>query len=251
MNRHLCMGLRDDLPGGKKMKRFTLLLYIVVSAIFLIACNLITPRTDQTITATPQEHPADKIAAPVSTNTPTTEIPSPAPSDLPASDTSTPQPLAPIVYYYFVPEDESPPAGSVVILPDILILGLTQSDVASNPEIATNISSALQAVINDPRNAWTSTDLDITSITLNEGVANVALQGDYFGAGDIVLIAARNQILLTIFAEPSIQSAIITINGKNIANLGSSDPFTVQPADFSYTRAEIETFITENAYKMP
>jgi hypothetical protein len=157
-----------------------------------------------------------------------------------------------MVYYYFVEiEGMSPPAGSVVILPDILILGPTLSDIACSPDTATNIGSALQTMINDPRNAWASTDVGVTSITFREGVANVVLEGEYFAAGDIVLIAARAQILLTVFAEASVQTATITLNGKNIANLGISHNSQAKPADYTYTRADIETFMSENAYKIP
>jgi hypothetical protein len=232
------------------MKRFNPLL-VVVPAMLLIACNLITPLPENPNTATPLEHPATEIASPTPTSLPATEIPSPTPTELPITDTPTPQTAAPIVYYYFVAEGETPPAGSVVILPDILILGPTLSDAVSSSDIATNLGTAVQTMLIDTRNAWTSTDVDITSITFSEGVANVVLQGEYFGAGDIVLNAARYQILLTVFAEPSVQSAIVTVNGKNIANLGSSDPFQVLPADYTYTRAEIESFMTENAYKTP
>jgi len=106
-------------------------------------------------------------------------------------------------------------------------------------------------MINDPRNAWTSTDVGITSITFREGAANVVLEGEFFGAGEVVLIAARAQILLTVFAEASVQTATITLNGKNIANLGISQSSQATPADYTYTRAEIETFMAENACRIP
>ncbi|MCJ7622841.1 MAG: hypothetical protein MUO76_05005 [Anaerolineaceae bacterium] len=79
----------------------------------------------------------------------------------------------------------------------------------------------------------------------------MVLEGEFFGAGDVVLIAAREQILLTVFTEASVQTATITLNGKNIANLGISHSSQAKPADYTYTRAEIETFIAENAYEIP
>ena len=79
----------------------------------------------------------------------------------------------------------------------------------------------------------------------------MVLQGEYFAPGDIVLIAARYQMLLTVFAEAAVETATITINGKNIANLGNSDPFGGYPEDYTYTRTDIETFMAENAYKVP
>ena len=106
-------------------------------------------------------------------------------------------------------------------------------------------------MINDPRNQWISTGVGITSITFREGAANVVLEGEYFGAGDVTLIAARDQILLTVFAEDAVQTATITLNGKNIANLGVSHSSQAKPENYAYTRAEIETFMAENAYKTP
>jgi hypothetical protein len=158
----------------------------------------------------------------------------------------------PIVYYYFVAlKSNTYPAGSVVILPDVIVLGPTVSDIARSPDAVTNIRSALHAMLNDSRNEWTSTGLGITSITCVQGAASVVLEGEYFAPGDIVLIAARQQILLTVFAEASVQAATITLNGKNIANLGISHSSQAQPDDYQYTRAEIETFLIENEYPQP
>ena len=87
-------------------------------------------------------------------------------------------------------------------------------------------------MIHDARNLWTSSSLDISDITINDGHADVILQGDYFGTGDIVLIAARMQILLTVFADPSVQSASVKLNEKNVATWESvtarkPDPMTI------------------------
>jgi len=132
-----------------------------------------------------------------------------------------------------------------------LDLGTDAIRYSSQPRYRHNIGSALQTMINDPRNAWTSTDVGITSITFREGAANVVLEGEFFGAGEVVLIAARAQILLTVFAEASVQTATITLNGKNIANLGIRHSSQAKPADYTYTRAEIETFLAENDYRIP
>jgi len=179
-----------------------------------------------------------------------TDAPIGIPIDVPTESLTAQTPM-PIVYYYFVVIEGPPlPVGSVVILPDILILGPTLSDTARSPDTARNIGAALKTMINDPRNAWTSTDVGITSITFREGAANVVLEGEFFGAGDIVLNAARAQILLTVFTEASVQNATITLNGKNIANLGISHNSQIKPADYTYTRTEVETFMEENAYRI-
>ena len=244
------------------LRSFMILLFLASSILLFTACtfntkNIQTPIPTPTITSTPTASftpTPTQTLTPTKTNTPkptNTPEPSPTPANLHATDTPPAQPPVPIVYYYFVAiEGKSPPAGSVVILPDVLILGPTLSDIARSPDTATNIGSALQTMINDPRNAWTSTDVGITSITFREGAANVVLEGEFFGAGDVVLIAARAQILLTVFTEASVQTATITLNRKNIANLGISHS-EAKPADYTYTRAEIETFMAENAYGIP
>jgi hypothetical protein len=169
-----------------------------------------------------------------------------------ATDIATEQSSEPIVYYYFVALDEiAPPEGSVMVFPNSILLAPTQSDIMQSPDTAGNIKSALDAMIHDLRNMWTSSNLEIANVTFNEGHVNVVLQGDIFGVGDIVLIAARMQILLTVFAIPSVQSVTITLNGDNIGNLGVSSSMEAKPADYVYTRAEIETFMAENAYAIP
>jgi hypothetical protein len=79
----------------------------------------------------------------------------------------------------------------------------------------------------------------------------VVLQGEYFGVGDVTLIAARMQILLTLFANPAVMTASVTLNGDTIGNLGVSNSLNARPADYAFTRTEIETFMHENAYNSP
>jgi hypothetical protein len=220
------------------MKRLIPLL-TVIPVLLSVACNLARAMTEHAITATPSERPAMEMA-------------SPTPVHLPPTVTPTVQPLEPIVYYYFVEiESESPPAGSVVVFQDVYILGPTLSDKARSPDTVTNLSSALQAMLNDPRNGWVSTNVSITSITFKDGAARVVLEGEYFGVGDVTLIAARDQILFTVFAEAAVQTATITLNGKNIANLGVSNSIHAKPEDYTYIRADVEDYMAKNAYKAP
>ena len=161
---------------------------------------------------------------------------------------SEPAPM-PVIYYYFVdPTDNAFPEGSVVILPDSLILAPTASDTDSGPDAAANIDSALRAMIDDPRNVWTGDDLRIASVTFSEGHTNVFLQGKILGTGDVVRIAAGRQILMTVFADASVQTATVTLDGESIGNLGISHSSQAQPADHVYTRAEIETLMAESAH---
>jgi hypothetical protein len=157
-----------------------------------------------------------------------------------------------MVYYYFVTTAENPrPEGSVVIMPDTYILAPTLTGLIHNPDTAANLRVALEAVLNDSRNGWTSSNLEIVDVAFGDGHANVVLQGEYFGVGDVTLIAASMQILMTMFANPSVQTATITLNGDTIGNLGISNSMNAKPTDYVFTRAEIETFIKEHAYVSP
>lgn len=157
-----------------------------------------------------------------------------------------------VVYYYYVPVAEnSYPEGSIVIMADTLVLAPTGSGFTRSADTASDLTTALLLMIRDARNDWSGSNMGVTSVNFNGGRAEVALEGDVSVAGDIQLIALRYQILLTIFAEPGVQSAMVTLNGKNIANLGSSFGPAAQAEETAYSRAEIETFMAENAYVKP
>jgi len=192
---------------------------IAILVLFLAACGNSESQTEDVTLDDPSEQP------PLETD--------------PVQDRSAES----VVYYYFIENDGSDlPAGSVVVLPDILTLAPTQSGFTCVADPSVNISSALRAMIDDPHNEWTSSDLEISDVTFNEGHAEVTIQGEIFGAGDIVLIAFRMQILMTIFADASVQTATITLNGECIGNLGISHDSEAIPVDYVYTREDIEAF---------
>jgi hypothetical protein len=177
---------------------------------------------------------------------PATEIPSTQPA---TPNTVQTQPSAQIIYYFFV-KDNTFPAGSIKVFPsnnDVLVAP-TQSDITRSPDIVANIRSALQSMIDDTRNLYLCSDLVISTVTFNEGHAEVILQGRVLAVHTLD-IAVRMQILLTVFAESPVQTAVITFNGDTIGNMGISDSRHAKPADYIFTRAEIETFMAENAYK--
>ena len=58
-------------------------------------------------------------------------------------------------------------------------------------------------------------------------------------------------ILLTVFANPAVQTAAVSLNEDTIANLGISDSRDAKPANYVFTRAEIETYLKEHAYVPP
>jgi hypothetical protein len=153
------------------------------------------------------------------------------------------------VYYYFTPYPRNNvPAGSVVIQAYDIVLAPAVAKLTPSNDVAADLRSALQTMMSDPRNLWKGDQLTISNVTFNAGLANVALSGKITGVGDIVLVAARMQFLMTIFANASIQTAIVTLNGENIANLGISHSSEAKPAGFAFTRAEIQAFMQKNEF---
>ena len=131
------------------------------------------------------------------------------------------------------------------------ILAPTFSDITFSPDTVENLRTALEVVLIDGRNGWISNKLNIEEIAFDGARANVVLQGEYFGVGDVTLIAACMQILMTVFANPSVQTATVLLNGDTIGNLGVSNSMSAKPANYVFTRAEIESFMNENAYVSP
>ena len=229
-------------------------LFLVIA--MLASCNGFksTPATSQTA----MTEIAISIVRTVGTETRTaiptasfTATPLPLPSPLSPTGISLPT-SDKVVYYYFVDiAKDIPPEGSVVIIPDAYILAPTLSGKIYGPDAANNLRTALEDVLNDGRNGWISSNLEIVDVTIDNGHADVVLQGDYFGVGDVTLIAASMQILMTVFAHPSVQTATVTLNGDTIGNLGVSQSMNAKPADYVFTRAEIDAFINEHAYLSP
>ena len=77
------------------------------------------------------------------------------------------------------------------------------------------------------------------------------LQGEYFGVGDVTLIAASQQILLTVFANANVHTATVTLNGDTVGNMGVSNSMHAKSADYVFTRTEIEAYMNEHAYVLP
>lgn len=187
------------------------------------------------------------------TNTPVTPTltPPPSPTQTPARTITVPS-ADQIIYYYFVdPKETSFPAGSIVVMPQAYILAPTLSDAAPVPEAETNLKSALEAALKDSRNGWVGDKIEIVSLSIDEGHVDIVLQGEYFGVGDVTLIAASQQILLTVFANANVQTATVTLNGDTIGNMGVSISINAKPANYVFTRTEIETYMNEHMYKLP
>lgn len=233
---------------------------VFLAAVMLTACG--------SLKTTPVLTPAQNVEPAASTATFTPAVPSATSTALPvfptftATATPSPRPLLPtevslsipggIVYYYFVDLAQyAPPQGSVVIMADNLILAPTQIELVYGSDVAADLRSALEAVLKDKRNVWQGSNLQIDQVAYSAGHADVVLKGEYYAVAPVVLTAARAQILMTLFANAALQSAAVTVNGDTIANISISNSMDAKPADYVYTRAEIETFMAENAYVNP
>jgi hypothetical protein len=251
----------QNIKSRRKVKILdkTLIALSLVSAM-LASCNsfLSTPTTRPTDMMEPdvstvgpavtEVQGAIPTAPPIPLTTATPINPAallPSPTPLLFTDPSIPMSER-IVYYYFVTAAENPhPEGSVMVLPDVYILAPTWSDSTYGSDTAADLRTALEAVLKDSRNGWISSHVDIVQVTFGDGHADVVLQGEYYGVGDVTLIAARMQILMTLFANNSVQTATVTLNGDTIGNLGVSNSINARPANYVFTRAEIEAFMNE------
>jgi hypothetical protein len=229
----------------KSMEKAFIPLFLMIA--ILASCNgfrptpTTSPTTSSLVTETLTAIPTASF-----TDTPSSLLSAFPPTNEPSQTSEK------IVFYYFVDiAKDVPPEGSVVIMADGYILAPTLSDLKHSPDTATNLRAALEAVLNDSRNGWISSNLEIVDVTFGNDHANVILQGEYFGAGGVTLIAARIQILMTVFANASVQTATVTLNGDTIGNLGVSNSVNAKPSDYVFTRTEVETFMNEHAYLSP
>ncbi len=229
-------------------------LLFLLTAVILTSCSSAAP--------TPVLSPTHAAAAPTvapstATSTALPVIPTytftaaPLPRPILPTEPSTSIPGG-ITYYHFVNLNQySPPAGSVVILPDSLVLAPSQLDTTYGTDVTTDLRRALEAVLKDERNLWSGDQLQIAELSYKDGHVNIVLEGEYYAVAHVVLAAARAQILMTLFANAAVQSATVTVNGGTIANISISNSMDARPADYTYTRAEIEDFMAENAYTTP
>ena len=220
------------------MKKTLALIFLFLS---LLACATQPIPVTATVTEVP---PTGTLVAP-------THTPPPSPTQVQPTAITVPS-AEQMVYYYFVNPKEIPyPAGSIVVMPETYILAPTLSNAAFASDPAADLKSALEAALKDSRNGWMGDKIEIVNLTFSEGHADIVLQGEYFGVGDVTLIAASQQILLTVFANANVQTATVTLNGDTVGNMGVSNSMNAKSADYAFTRAEIETYMSEHAYELP
>lgn len=188
--------------------------------------------------------PATAPATPVA-------FPTLRPSSTPLVFTGPSGPLSErIVYYRFGTGGENLiPGGTYLADFD---LAPVYSDGTYTSDTAADLRTALEIALQDGRGWWGETDLEVVDAAFANGHAEVALQGGYFASGDAQPCALSIQILMTVFANPSVQSATLSRNGRPsgvMCAFREGDPPVIQTEDDVYTRAEIETFMEENAHE--
>jgi hypothetical protein len=188
----------------------------------------------------------------------------------PTSPSSTPLPTIPsftplvfsdpsiplserIVYYYFVSTGQGPaPEGTVHA---IHLFAPAYTDETFTSDTAADVRRALEIILHeDSRRIWVTSDLEIADVTFRNGHAAVVLQGETLAAGDAQPCAGSLQILMTVFANPSVRTAAVTINDRAIGglcNFGAPTPPIIPNVNGVYARADIEAYMKENAYVSP
>ena len=151
-----------------------------------------------------------------------------------------------IVWYHFAQGAyHVVPAGSV-LTPTILFTAV--ADQVYTADTAADLRTALTLALQDEGNRWVSREVEIAEVSFGSGQAGIVLAGEYSAETDRALADAGLQILLTVFANPTVQTAVITLNGESIGNLGLSHGAPARPADYVYTRTAMAAFINEQGY---
>lgn len=192
-----------------------------------------------------------------------TPTPSPtfaSPTPLPTIPTFTPlvfsDPSIPlserIVYYHLVWAEQGPvPDGTIRA---VHLFAPAYTDETFSADTAADLRRALEIILHeDSRRVWDSTGLEIVDVTFRSGHTDVVIEGEYFAAGDAQPCAAGLQILMTVFANPSVQTANVTINGGSpgVCIFKDGDPPLIPTVNGVHTRAAIETYMEEHAYVSP
>ena len=129
------------------------------------------------------------------------------------------------------------------------------TDETFTSDTAGDLRRALEIILHeDARQIWESRELEIVEVTFRNGHADVVIEGKYFVAGHTQPCAASLQILMTMFANPSVRTASISLNGGSIAGLCvfmAGSPPIIKTVNDVYSRAAIEGYMKGNAYVSP
>lgn len=124
--------------------------------------------------------------------------------------------------YYLIAPDDNGQSGPAVGCGDSAVFVTTGNPSSGDP--ATDLRFALGAMLayrasasgSGLINAFEDSALTVQNVTVNGDYAEVALSGNLTLGGACAAPRIEAQILLTIFELPEIESALITVNGRNL-----------------------------------
>ena len=181
-------------------------LMMLLGGLMLMACNLSTPDSPPVIEATA------------------------------TSDESAESQTGTISFWQSLGIDEVTPTEDDIVIIEQIVLRRMETAIAETGNPVDDIEQSLQVMLGS-HNLWNSESITIESIEFTGGQATVTLGGAIQAPGDIVLIAARQQMLLTVFEVPQVDSVLMTIGGRNIGNIGISHDSQAVPENHAVSRA--------------
>jgi hypothetical protein len=142
---------------------------------------------------------------------------------------------------YWIGSDQAINDASVLIGCQTYVTPIESTNPLGSPE--DNIRNSLTQMFTTPsqegqRNVWgDDMVLTVNSVTIENGLATIQLSGDIMMLGTCADAEMEAQLLLAVFNEPSIQSALIMLGDTNMRSF--FDMSGQAGADFQYTRENI------------
>lgn len=183
----------------------------IFTAILLTACNLASPATE---------------------NAPVVE------TDIPATQVVTPDPQlagTPIVYWRFASILDVTPTDEDIVIFGLGILRRVETTTARTGIPSADLETSLQGMMSS-QNVWTAENVVLESVTVEGDMVTIRLSGTISAVGGAILSVVPTQFQLTVFEEPGIIRALITLNGQNIANIGISHSSQAVADNVPFTR---------------
>ena len=145
-----------------------------------------------------------------------------------------------ITYWRLIWLDSGLPEDDMIVLTSNVVLDRVVTDVSAGTDPADNIRLALQSIIESPEDRlWETEGMTIDEVTVDGSAATVRLSGHINVIGGLVAFGTQVQFAMTVFEQPDVETALITFNGQNIANLVVDHESQRKPEDFVYTRADL------------
>ena len=145
-----------------------------------------------------------------------------------------------ISYWRFANITDVTPADTDIVIFGLGVLAEVESATVRTGIPATDIEIAMQDMINS-NNIWTAENIVIESVIIDGDMVTIRLSGTISAVGGAILSMVPIQFQLTVFEEQSINRALITLNGQNLANLGASHESQLVANDVPFTRDGLNT----------